>query len=266
MNFKSFEFLSITFLCIILFNSCASREDLVYFNGSHDGKSIDFKNKILNLQPQDRLSINVSAQEQAAVIPFNLPAVNSVLNQDLSTSTVGGNNGGSTYVVNSKGIIDFPVLGEIKVSGLSIEELKMNLTMEIAKYVKDPIVSVELENFKISVLGEVNRPGTFTIKDQSISLMKALGRANDLTIYGKRKNILVIREEPDGSVSRNYVDITTPNIINSPFYYLKQNDIVYVEPNNAQMQSSKYRNINVYSSITIALATVASFLISFYLQ
>lgn len=264
MILKFFKFLSLIVLQLVLLSSCISRKEIVYFQGSSEGKNtLDFNNKILNLRPQDRLSINVSAQERAAVIPFNLPLVNSFLNEDLSTTTSGGQSTNQTYVVNSKGVIDFPVLGEIKVSGLSIEKLKFNLTTEIAKYVKNPIVSVELENFNISVLGEVNKPGTFKVKDQSISLVKALGIAGDMTVFGKRTNVLVIREESDGQVTRNYVDITSPKITSSPYYYLKQNDVVYVEPNKGQIRSSNYRNASVYTSIAFALMSLTTLFVTF---
>ncbi len=236
--------------------SCVSRKKIAYFQKNNfENAILNSKDILLNLKPQDRLTISVSAQEQAAAIPFNLPVVG-MSNTNVSNSINMGTNL-QTYIVNSEGNIDFPVLGSVHVEGLSVEKLKAMLTESIAEYVKKPIVTIELVNFRVSILGEVVRPGTYRIEDQSITLPKALGLAGDMTIFGKRENVLVIREESDGQVTRNYLDITSPLIIKSPYYYLRQNDIVYIEPNGAQRQGANLRNASVYVSIASILVTLA---------
>ena len=162
-----------------------------------------------------------------------------------------------TYLVDSDGNIEFPVLGTVNVAGLNRQQLATKLKTEITEYVQDPIVNVRIVNFQVSVLGEVARPGTFDIRDEYLSLPKALGFAGDLTIYGRRNNVLVMRED-NGKKIHEYLDLTDPNVINSPFYYLQQNDVVYVEPNGAQMQSASYnRNAGVYISIASVLISLA---------
>lgn len=134
------------------------------------------------------------------------------------------------------------------------------LESKIAAYVTDPIVNVRIRNYKVSVLGEVTRPGSFTIPDERITLLEALAQAGDMTIYGRRDNVLVIRET-DGVKTHTYIDITKGDFINTPFYYLQQNDVVYVEPNKAQVSSANYnRNIPVFISMGSILITLISVL------
>ncbi len=254
----NFVFLSILFFFI----SCASREKMVYFNEGVTEKNaiLNYEEMLITLQPQDRITISVAAPEQDAAIPFNLPVVGIV-----STNINGSLNNAQTlqnYTVNSEGNIDFPILGTIHVSGLTIEKLKSNLTRKISDFVKNPIVNIEITNYRISVVGEVNNPGTYLVNDQTISLPKALGFAGDMTIYGKRNNVLVIRQEPYGEITRNYLDLTDPETINSSYYFLKQNDVVYVEPNNAQIQGSKFnRNSGIFVSIASLMISLVVLLI-----
>ena len=154
-----------------------------------------------------------------------------------------------TYLVDSDGNIGFPILGTVEVQGMNRQELAAKLEKRVSEYVQDPIVNVRIVNFQLSVLGEVNRPGTFDIRDEYLSLPKALGLAGDMSIYGRRDNVLVVREE-NGKKTHAYLDLTDAEVINSPYYYLQQNDVVYVEPNGAQRQSASYnRNAGVYISI-----------------
>ena len=255
----SLKFLTGFFIINLFFSSCVSREEFVYFQ--HLKK---IENQVdtnfssgLNIKPNDLLTISVSAREIEAALPFNLPVVSggSVMDAKLR---IAGSPQMQTYLVNQDGKIQFPILGEIVVKGLNRKELSAKLEMQIAEYVQKPIVNVRIVNFQVSVLGEVNRPGTFDIQDEYLSLPKALGLAGDLTIYGKRKNILVVRETTDGKKVHTYLDLTDADIVNSPFYYLQQNDVVYVEPNGPQRQSANYnRNASVYISIASVLVSVA---------
>ena len=208
----------------------------------------------LKIQPNDLLTITVSAANIEAVQPFNLPVTSAPRVGE--PGSVGGNMQLQTYLVDSDGNIEFPVLGTVHVSGLTRQELVEKLKQEISKYVQNPIVNIKIINFQVTVLGEVNRPGTFTVPDERLSLSKALGLAGDLTIYGRRDNVMILREIGD-TKEYSYVDLTQSDFLNSPYYYLQQNDVVYVEPNSAQMQGASYnRNASVYISIASVLISL----------
>jgi len=168
---------------------------------------------------------------------------------------------GSVYVVNSNGNIHFPVLGKLKVVDLNQLQVQDLIQEQLKAYVNSALVSVRLKNFKITILGEVNNPGVYSISDERITIVEALGLAKDLKIRGKRESITVVRESNEGKVYHK-IDITSKNIFDSPIYYLKQNDVVYVEPNKAQILSSKNNNwtrilTTVGSILSIALSAVA---------
>jgi polysaccharide export outer membrane protein len=166
------------------------------------------------------------------------------------------------YLVDSKGNIDFPILGKLNVAGLSRSEVLNVFQNKIGVYIKNPIVNLRIMNFKVSVQGEVNAPGTYTVDSERITLIEALSKARDLTIYGKRDNILIIREI-DGVKSYHRVDITKADFINSPFYYLAQNDVVYVEPNKNRINGAAIgSNTGVIISITSILITLITLIIT----
>jgi polysaccharide biosynthesis/export protein len=246
-------------LCVLLFSSCVSRQEIVYFQGLEQaGEHLEQnQNKSLVIKPNDLLTISVSAPEKEAAVPFNLTVSGASQQGGLEGSiSLQGREQMQTYMVNQEGKISFPVLGEIKVAGLSTRQLSIELKDQISEYVQDPIVNVRVVNFQVSVLGEVNRPGTFDVRDENLTLPKALGLAGDLSIYGKRDNVLVMREQ-NGKKVYEYLDLTDPETLDSPFYYLQQNDVVYVEPNSAQRQSASYnRNAGVYISIASVLISL----------
>ena len=249
----------IGFLLISLASSCVSRQEVVYFQGLEKAEAHMDKQRetSLKIKPNDLLTISVSAPEQAAALPFNLPVVGVPQGGMNTGMTVNGRQQLQTYLVEENGKIDFPVLGEISVEGLSQQQLASKLKKSIKRYVQAPIVNVRVVNFQISVLGEVNRPGTFDVQDAYFTLPQALGLAGDLSIYGKRNNILVMREE-GGTTTHAYLDLGNADIINSSYYYLQQNDVIYVEPNAPQRQSASYnRNAGVYISIASVLVSVA---------
>ena len=245
-------------ICLLLLSSCVSRKEIVYFQGLEKaGERMEkIKDKSLQIKPNDLLTINVSAPEMAAAMPFNLPVMGMPQAGEADGLSVTGQQQLQTYLVDSEGDIEFPVLGTLNVAGLSRQDLQEKLKAEIREYVQDPIVNIRLVNFQVSVLGEVNRPGTFDIRDEYLTLPKALGLAGDLSIYGERDNVLVMREEK-GKKLYEYLDLTDPAIVDSPFYYLQQNDVVYIEPNGAQRQSASYnRNAGVYISIASVLISL----------
>jgi polysaccharide export outer membrane protein len=248
------------FLVFLLF-SCASRKDLVYYQDidtlTQKEKSNSYEIKI---QPDDLLMIIVSAEDPEIAIPFNLNTVSipSSTNSALGT----GQQTNQLYLVDANGYIEFPVLGRLKVSGLTRSEVLQLLNGKIASYIKKPIINLRIMNFKVSVQGEVTVPGTYTVPSERITLIEALSMAKDLTIYGKRNNILIIREI-DGVKSYNRIDITKADFINSPFYYLAQNDVVYVEPNKNKINGAAVGpNTGVLISITSLVITLITLIIT----
>lgn len=254
------RFLLISVLTLAMITSCASRKNLVYFQDEplEEGFQVSTP-KQLTYKPDDILTINVSAYDQETVTPFNLTVASN------NSNNLTGLQGGAqlqTYLVDFNGNIEFPVLGTIKVAGLTRTELTSFLTERIKDYAKDPIVNVRLVNFSVTILGEVNKPGMYTIEDETITLIEALGLASDLTIFGQRKNVRLIREI-DGKKKFAEIDLTSINTVNSPVYYLQQNDVIYVEPNNAKVRSSTYNQNNgvLISAIGTLTTILAVFLV-----
>ncbi|TVZ26035.1 polysaccharide export outer membrane protein [Gillisia sp. Hel_I_86] len=247
----------LAFFSIIFMNSCVSNKEIAYFQGLDTiQQQANASKNSLEIKPNDLLTISVSAYNMEAAMPFNLPVVGMSNGGGMDALRVSGTPQLQSYLVDSDGNIEFPQLGSLKVEGLNTQELASNLKEKISEYVQQPIVNVRLVNFQVSVLGEVNRPGTFTIPDEYLSLPKALGLAGDLSIYGQRSNVLVMRED-NGAKVHGYLDLSNANVINSPFYYLQQNDVVYVEPNGAQKQAANYnRNASVYISVASVLISL----------
>lgn len=256
-NLKSSNILVL--LILVVLSSCASRQDIAYFQDEPIQNGIENLNTNFEIRfkPDDLLTIDVSALEPDAARPFNLPAVS----YNASVINAQGNLKMQTYLIDANGTIEFPVLGSLKVGGLSRSEANTFMKEKLAEYIKDPIVNIRLANFTITVLGEVNKPGTFTIQDERISLNEALGLAGDLTIYGRRNNVFLIREV-DGEKRYAKFDLTSINVVNSPNYYLTQNDVIYVEPNKARMRQSTYnQNNGVIIAAVSTLATIAAILL-----
>lgn len=238
-----------------LFSSCASRKDLVYFQADSTELHTYYELNAPTLQPGDILAISVSADDVRATTPFNqISPYNS--NGALQNT----NPFIPTYAIDINGEIDFPKIGRIKLAGLTRIEAVNFLRNEVAKYIVDPGISLEVRNFKVTVLGEVRVPGSYPINNDRITILEAIGLAGDLTINGVRNNVLVIREQ-NGVKTEYRVDLTKRDALNSPVYYLAQNDVVYVEPNGAKIQSSKYtQNTTIFVSVASVLITVISVL------
>lgn len=254
MKLKNIKPFFIGILCLILASSCVSRKEIAYLQDMPGTEiNIDLAETSLKIQPNDLLTITVAAANLEAVQPFNLPVTSAPRLGDVGVT---GNMQLLSYLVDSEGNIEFPVLGTIEVAGKTRQELVEFLKTKISEYVQNPIVNIRIVNFQVTILGEVNRPGTYTVPDERISLTKALGLAGDLTIYGQRTNVMVVREAGGTTISE-YVDLTDKNLVSSPFYYLQQNDVVIVEPNNAQKQSASYnRNASVYISVASVLISL----------
>lgn len=238
------QYLAIGVLIASLFSSCASKKEVVYFQDTGDFETIVDKNSFTpKFKVDDLVSIHVSTLDNVASAPFNL----------FRGSSEGGIRPEQVdYLIDKEGGIDFPVIGKLKIAGLSPEEVRVLLREELSDYLKDPIINIRLRNFTVTILGEVRRPGTYPVNGERITLLEALGLAGDLTIKGKRENIMVLRDF-DGTKVYTRVDLTNKQAMSSPVYYLTQNDVVYVEPNKSAITSSSLDN---RATIAISIASI----------
>ena len=249
---------------VVLIAACSAPKEVLYLQDISliKEEAIDKSYEVI-IHKDDLLAIIVNSKDPELALPFNMPLVSyQIGGQNVSQQRLVG------YLVNQDGNIDFPILGEIHVEGLTrmqvTELIKKRLIEE--ELIKDPIVTVQFLNFKVSVIGEVGRPGTFDISGDRITLLEALSMAGDLTIYGRRDRVAVIREK-DGKRSILYHDLRSSDIFQSPCYYLQQNDIVYVEPNNAKTGQSRINSNNsvgVWLSGVSVLASITSLLVTMF--
>lgn len=247
---------SFSLIAVILLLSACSKRNLVYFS---DMSSADPSAPIKNfssprIQPDDILAITVSSLSAESNVLFNnvlLPA-----NGNVGTLAEKINEG---YLVDKNGSINFPVIGRITLGGLTKEEATEKMTDLIKTQVKNPIVNVRFKNFKVTVIGEVAKPATFIIETEKINVLEALGLAGDMTVFGRRENVLIIREK-DGVRTTSRINLNNKGVLNSPFYYLQQNDIVYVEPDN-KVKTADSSPGNRFIQIWSALITTAGFVI-----
>jgi polysaccharide export outer membrane protein len=227
--------IGILFFAFSYLTSCVSSKKIIYFQDviNEDKKEI-LQNFEPTIEPDDLLSINITVLDAGAASPFNL-------NESTTGDTKDDKDqaDGATYLVNSVGDIELPMLGVINVKGLTTRQLKDTLKFELQskEFLKDPIITVRLINFKVNVLGEVGSPGTINVPSERITIVEALSQAGDLDIQGKRKNVLLIRENKGQRLYVN-IDLTDKALFESPYYYLVQNDVIYVQPNKVKINSS----------------------------
>ena len=238
---------AVAIVLLISMGSCVAKKEMLYLQ---DAEGINALEAIVKVEPKiqqdDLLSINVSALDAEAALPFNLFEAG---------GTVASIPKPITYLVNSDGEINFPVLGKIKVEGFTTKEITNQVTEALMPYILKPIVNIRLTNFKVTVLGEVQKPGTYPVPNERISILEAIGLAGDLTIQGKRKTVVLVREQ-NGKRTFVDIDLTNREILNSPYFYLAQNDVLIVEPNKSKINSSA-----VGANTGIILSSI-SFLIS----
>ncbi|WP_037322404.1 polysaccharide biosynthesis/export family protein [Salegentibacter sp. Hel_I_6] len=222
----------------IIVSSCATKDDVVYFDNAN---SLEGKENLLDYEPRiernDVLRINVSSSSvnEEIVAPFQM-------NQQGQQGSGGGGNQNLSltgYLVSPQGTINFPVLGTVEVEGLSRTEIQQKLQEQIAEYVRNPVVDVRIVNFSVTILGEVGSPGRVQITDGRLTMPELIAMSGDITYNGRRKNIKIIREV-DGVKTVGYIDMTESNLFDSPFFYLKQNDLVYVEPTYRAVKSAGF--------------------------
>ena len=217
-------------ILIILVASCASKKDVYYFQDI-DSTAAENSFKFLNIQPGDILDIQIKALNPESVLVFQRQATLGAQQQQVQNRAIDG------YLVGEDGSINLPIVGAIDTTNQSTQALAQIIQEALTPYINNPTVNIRLLNFRVSVLGEVNNPGTFTVLEERLSLPQALGLAGDLTINGDRNHLLLIRNEA-GKKSNQVIDLTKTDFLQSPFYFLKQNDIIYVRPNSARVKSS----------------------------
>lgn len=251
---KYFKLLNI-FAVLALF-SCKPKADTSSYLQNIEDTAVQtsIQNAKSSIQINDELMILVTAKDMDVVKPFNQNYSSRTTNQ----YTMGSNNApmnnqvvaeGPTYLVDSNGNITLNVIGEIKAAGLTLEQLKEDLKAKLSKYIINPIINIRLTNYKITVLGEVNRAGHYIIPDGKTTVLDALGLAGDLTIYGKRENVLVVRNI-NGEITKGRIDLTDSNFIKSPFYNLQQNDVIVVSPNETKQKQARLDpNAGIYISV-----------------
>lgn len=258
----------------ILATSCSAPKEVVYFQDLRPGQEtmIPANPKPLRLQPHDKVTIIVSTQDARLNALYNLPVATTRLggaSGDGSMNTTSGDGNVAPYTIDSQGNINFPVLGKLHIAGMTREEVAEYIRRELMSrdLAKNPIVTVDYLNLSVSVMGEVSHPGRFAISREDYTILDALSAAGDLTIYGKRDNIMVLREE-NGMQKVYQIDLSSgKDITKSPVYYLQQNDVIYVEPNATKARTSTPNgNTLLTPSFWISIAsfgmTVALFVIT----
>ena len=252
-------------LAILLLSGCATPKNVRYFQDIESGKQEQIaKVSEIKIQPGDKLSIVVNSRDPLLADLFNLPVISHRIGYQNSSNL---SQQMSCYTVDNSGEIDFPVIGKIIVKDKNREEIAATIkqTLISRNLVNDPVVTVEFANLNVNIIGEVNRPGRYAIEKDQVTLLDAISMAGDLTIFGQRENVIVMREEY-GKQTSYQVNLTSADeLFASPVYYLKQNDVVYVNPNNARIRQSTVNGNNTYStsfwiSLGSLLTSVAVFL------
>ncbi|MDR1682674.1 MAG: polysaccharide biosynthesis/export family protein [Candidatus Symbiothrix sp.] len=250
----------VTCVVAVLFSACGSSKDIIYFQGVADDTTRvynDLATYEIKIVPKDNLFINVSTSTSnpLAAVPYNAIDMTRGGGYISAMEYLG-------YLVDENGDITFPGLGKVRVGGLTKKEATELIRKGLEEYIEQPIVNIRFLNYKISVLGEVNRPGTFVIGDERISIPEAIARAGDMTIYGQRHNVLVCRID-NGEKKFFKVDITSPAMFYSESYYLHQNDILYVLPNKSRVMGASYNPmISTYLSVAGLLVSITTLIIS----
>ena len=259
---KALKKLLLSLAAVVFMASCGSQKDVPYFQNS---QYVDLsKSQYLydaRIMPKDQLTITVSCIDDQAAAPFNMTVPTPYTATTRSTYSQPML---QTYLVDNDGNISFPIVGQVHVGGLTKSEAEQMIEERIKPFMSSsekPIVTVRMPGYQISVLGEVARPGTFNVSREKITILEALGQAGDLTIWGQRKNVQLIREDPTGQKTIHYFDLTDANIINSPYYYLQQNDVIYVTPNKVKAQNSSVGSMTtLWFSATSILISLTSLL------
>jgi polysaccharide export outer membrane protein len=254
---KKISLFAIQAVVVLLLTACGSSKNVAYLQNSDN---VNFEQSRFlydaRIMPKDQITISVNTTTPEASLPFNL------LLQNAYTQGRSMSSGAGTlmpYLVDNEGYINFPIVGKLKVGGLTKSEAEQLVTEKIRPYLaeaENPVVTVTMASYSVSVLGEVNRPGSFQVSREKITILEALAQAGDLTIYGVRDRVKLIREDANGQKSVVTLNLNDANIINSPYYYLQQNDVVYVEPNKVKSQNAKVGQMTtlIFSATSILIS------------
>lgn len=248
---------------LVLLSSCFTPKKVLYLQDLTQDMQQELKEDYeAKIKKDDLLQILIMAQTPDAAKPFNLSALAQEINSNTS-----GNQDQYSYLVDVDGCIDLPVLGRMNVEGMTTQELKNILIRKLQEknLIKDPLVTVRIRNFKVLMLGEVKSPGAIEVKGERITLLDAISQAGDLTLQGRRDRIAVIREE-NGKRTTHYLDLKSKSIFDSPYFYLKQNDVVYVEPNDTrtvQYRSGQMGNVTPWISVISSILSLVTLIVAF---
>ena len=258
----------LSFITLLLFlGACSVPKDVAYFQGidALTEAQIEQMNQtyVSKICMDDLLTITVTAWDPTVATPFNPPAYAYAGQGETAVSTSAHLH---TYLVDQDGNINFPVLGKLHVDGLAKQELSGVLEEKISKYIPDPIVNVQIVNYKVTMMGEIARNGAITVRNDRLSILDAIGQAGDLTINANRRNVLIIRDN-NGKKERGRIDLTDPALFASPYFYLRQNDVVYVEPNDAKKKNANYSQaeqykLTIFSTILSTVSVISSIIIA----
>ncbi|MBQ8769599.1 MAG: polysaccharide biosynthesis/export family protein [Bacteroides sp.] len=259
MKIKSILLMAV---CALVMASCTSYKNVPYLQNAEEIMAAQAELPLYDakIMPKDLLTVTVNTSDPEAAAPFNMTVQTA---QNLAVSRTSYSQPVlQQYLVNNEGCIDFPVLGTLKVGGLTKNEAEDMIREKLKPYLKEvPIVTVRMSNYKISVLGEVARPGTFTVSNEKVNVLEALAMAGDLTIWGMRDNVKLVREDATGKREIIELDLTNAEIITSPYYYLQQNDILYISPNKTKAKNSDVgQSTSLWFSATSILVSLASLL------
>ena len=252
-------------MAAITLASCQSYKKVPYLQSYESLTDKSYKEIVINevnqqdtlydarIQPKDLLNITINTTDPQAAAPFNMPNASTTSQPALQQ-----------YLVDNAGEIDFPVIGRLQVGGLTKNAAENLIREQLRPYLKEiPIVTVRMSNYKISVLGEVNSPGTFTINNEKVNIFEALAMAGDMTIYGIRNNVKLIREDCNGQRNVISLNLNEQNILHSPYYYMQQNDILYIAPNKTKAKSASVSNsTTIWVSVITSLVSLASLIVN----
>ena len=247
-------------LCFLTMFSCSSKKQIKYFDDLSDTARTVTIDKVNYLEPlihvDDSLNVTILTLDPTATQIINAG------NLALAGSAPAGGNAAAIqtsngYLVNKDGLIDLPMLGKIKVVGFTTSQAREMIAEKSKAFFKDPSVSLRITNFKITIAGEVTKPSTYIVPNEKVTILDALGMAGDLTIYGKRENVLLIRMNPDGSKEAHRLDLSKSTVLNSPYYYLKQNDYLYVEPAKTKIAAADAASLRTITIIGSLLSFIA---------
>ncbi|MDD6184524.1 MAG: polysaccharide biosynthesis/export family protein [Bacteroidales bacterium] len=249
-------------LVCLLFASCATNKKISYFQDAinADSARIALPSPEIRLRTEDKVSIVVNSQDPELTALFNLPYITRSVGGTTYSNMSGNGHGVSCYTIDQEGNIDFPVLGSLHIAGMTRNELTNYIKNELISknLVNDPVVTVEFANLQYSIFGEVRTPGQYNINSDKMTLLEAISRAGDMTINGKRQNVMVLRSDSLGNVLTYTVDMTSiDSVVNSPVYYLCQNDMIYVEPTKKRAREST-ANGNVFASPSFWISTASA--------